>query len=206
MNLKFFTSQFIESIDFKNQLERKDYYTSIIKKIIFEDLPTVVKLDYPSVLFQLVRYIAQQPGEVINNIHLSQDLNISNKTLSFYLFYLEEVFLIKRFYNFSRNLISSEKRLKKYYLASPSFSYALVDFIDKGKLFENYFASLTQTGHFYHDQYNHEIDFVKLESNNSIIPCELKATEKIKDYDLRSLKIFMRRFKVKKGNSLLFWR
>jgi len=46
---------------------------------------------------------------------LAQELKISRQTLSNYLTYLEESFLIRKLYNFSRSKRKVERKLKKYY-------------------------------------------------------------------------------------------
>lgn len=195
----FLTSQFIESIYLSKTEDRKEYFQSIIKKIIYEDLPGFFSFDNPKILFSIVEYLAQYPGSIVNFINLSQDLKISNKTLSLYFSYLEDSFLIKKFYNFSKNLISSEKRLKKYYLASPSFSFSLVDFINKGSLFENYFASQTSSSYFWRDVYKNEVDFIEVDEKKDIVPVEVKYKKEINLNDIKNLLLFMKKYKIKKG-------
>jgi len=200
----FFTSQFIESIGLNNQDEKKDYFTSIIKKIVFEDLPSIFSFDSPTILFKIVQHLAQHPGAIVNLVNLSQDLKVSNKTLSLYLSYLEDAFLIKKFYNFSRSLTSSEKRLKKYYLASPSFSFALTDFLEPSCLFENYFASLTDASYFWRNPYKNEVDFIEIDGKNQIIPIEIKFEKEIKEKELNNLILFMKKYQT--GQGKVFYR
>jgi len=194
----FLQSQFIESISLKIQ-EKKEYFSSIIRKIIYEDLPSIFQFDNPHLLFRLCQYIAQKPGCLINNIHLSQEFGISNKTIALYLSYLEEAFLIKKLYNFSTNIISSEKRLKKYYLASPSFSSALVDFSEQGALFENYISSVSDYKYFFRDVYGNEVDFVSIGKNGTIIPVEAKYTKDVKKEDIKNIVLFLKKFHQQKG-------
>lgn len=193
----FLTSQFIESIYLKIN-ERKEYFQSIIKKIIFEDLPNLFSFDNPQILFSIIKFLASYPGAIVNFINLSSDLKISNKTLSLYFSYLEEAFLIRKFYNFSKNLISSEKRLKKYYLSSPSFSFCLADFVSKGNLFENYFASQAKSFYFWRDAYKREVDFIEIGGKN-ILPIEVKYQSEIKLSDLKNLFAFMKKYQLKEG-------
>jgi len=195
----FLNSQFIESIYLSKIQERKEYFRSIVKKIIYEDLPGVFSFDNPQILFSIVEYLAQYPGAVINFINLSRDLKISNKTLSLYFSYLEDSFLIKKLYNFSRNLISSEKKLKKYYLASPSFSFSLVDFVSNGNLFENYFASQTSSSYFWRDVYKNEVDFIAVDKQKNIVPMEVKYKTEINSTDIKNLLLFMKKYQVRKG-------
>ena len=192
-------SQFIETIKMNSIEEKKYYLNSILKKIIFEDLPTIFSFDNPQILYQITQYIGQNPGAVINNLHLAQELQISNKTIALYLSYLEDSLLIKKLYNFSRNLITSERKLKKYYLASPSLSLSLVDFVDQGKIFENYLISLSDWRYFYRDPSKHEVDFISLDENNNILPIEAKFKKEIRKEEFKSLVIFMKRYQLNQG-------
>lgn len=194
----FLESQFIESIFIKNKDERREYLISIIKKIIFEDIPQTFSVDNPEILWMIVKIIAQNPGMLVDYQSLSKEIGISNKTLSNYLFYLEESFLLRKIYNFSRNLITSEKKLKKFYLTSPSFSWALTDFAEKGRLAENLVISLKDYRFFWRDVYKHEVDFVEV-NNEAIVPIEVKYRNEVLANELKNLSFFAKRFSVKKG-------
>ncbi len=195
----YFGSQFIDAIGFKTAEEKKQYCVSIIKKIVFEDLPTAFPLDNPDILYRMVNYIAQKPGCVIDNIHLAEEVGISAKTVKLYLSYLENSFLIKKLYNFSTNLISSEKRSKKYYLASSSFSLALTDFLDRGALFENYISSLANPSYFWRDPAHHEVDFVFVDDKKNILPVEAKFTNNLKNEHFKNLLLFMKKYSLAEG-------
>ena len=199
----FLKSQFIESVFLKEISEKKEYFISIIKKIVFEDIPQIFPVEHPEVLWQIVKIIGQNPGILIDYQNLSKEIGISNKTLSSYLFYLEEAFLVKKIYNFSRNLITSEKKLKKFYLTSPSLSLAFSDFIEKGKLVENLLISLKNYKFFWRDAYQHEIDFINIE-NKKIIPIEVKYKKEIDKKDLKSLVIFSKKYQTKRA--IIFWK
>jgi len=187
-------SQFIEAVNMEKASDRKVYLVSIIRKIIFEDVPRSFPVDNPEILWRIAGIIGQNPGMCINYQSLAGDLGISNKTVSLYLFYLEEAFLVKKLFNFSRNMLTSEKKLKKFYLASPSFSWAVSEFSEKGKLAENLIASLKDYRFFWRDPYKHEIDFV--DTRSGITPVEVKYKNEVRDRELKSLVIFSRRFKA----------
>jgi len=191
----FLESQLIESIFLKRPNEKREYFTSIVKKIIFEDIPQAFPVDNPEILWRITKIIGQYPGMLIDYQNLSQKIGISNKTLSSYLFYLEESFLVKKIYNFSRNLLTSEKKLKKFYLASPSLSWALSDFVEKGKLVENLVLSLGDYKFFWRDSYQHEVDFIKIE-DSKIIPVEVKSQKEVQKKDLKNLIIFAKKFET----------
>lgn len=195
----YFQSQFIECIGMKETSERKEYLVRIIKKIVFEDLPSIFKFDNPQILYRLATYIGQKPGCIINNVHLASEFQINNKTVSLYLSYLEQSMLVNKYYNFTKNLISSEKRLKKYYLASPSLSFALVDFVNSPQLFENIFASLNKPMYFFRDHYDREIDFIIIKDYDKIIPVEVKYKDEISNNDLNNLEYFLNKYKLSRG-------
>lgn len=194
----YLTNQFIESISFPDINSKKDYYVGIIKKIIFEDIPAIFSVDNVEALWQIARMIAQKPGMYIDYQSLANALGLSNKTTSNYLYYLEESFLVKKLYNFSRNRITSEKKLKRFYLASPSFSWALTDFLQTGLLVENLVPSLKNYQFFWRDPYQHEVDFVEIEQQ-AIIPIEIKYKENIQSKDINSLFLFSKKFGCRKA-------
>jgi hypothetical protein len=192
-------SQFIETIKMASFEEKRYYLNSIIKKIIFEDLTILFNINHPQILYQIVQYISQNPGGVVNNLHLASELKVSNKTIGLYLSYLEDSLLIKKLYNFSRNFFTSQRKLKKYYLASPSLSLALTEFIDQGKIFENYFISQNDWQYFFRDPAKHEVDFVVVDKNKKILPIEIKFKKEIKKEDLKNLIIFMKKYQLNKA-------
>lgn len=193
----FLQSQFVESVGMEME-ERKEYFISIAKKIVFEDIPQIFPIDNPEILWRLVKIIGQNPGIFINYSDLSCEIGVSNKTLSNYLFYLEESFLVKKIYNFSRNLLTSEKKLKRFYLASPSFSWAISDFMETGKLAENFAISIKDYKFFWRDAYKHEVDFIDVK-NNDIIPVEIKYRNQSSGKDFKNLILFSNKFKNKKA-------
>jgi len=195
----FLNNQFIESLDLNDLNQKRDYYIGIMRKIIFEDIPSIFSVNNPEILWQIIRIIAQKPGLFIDYQNLANDIGLSNKTISSYLYYLEESFLVKKLYNFSRNRITSEKKLKRYYLASPSFSWALTEFVDIGRMVENLAASLKDYHFFWRDSYQHEVDFIQIEKNNSIIPIEIKYKKQIQPKELKNILLFAKKFDCKKA-------
>ncbi len=196
----FLESQFVETVFFETKQERRDYLISIMKKIIFEDITQIFSINNPEILWRIIKNIAARPGLLIDYNELSKEFEVSSKTISAYMYYLEEAFLIKKVYNFSKNLITSEKKLKKYYLASPSFSWALNnDFVDNiGKLVENYVISSKDYIFFWRDAYQHEVDFIDV-VNDKIIPIEIKYKKEIILKEIKSLSIFANKFNVSKA-------
>ncbi len=190
----FLNNQFIESLSIPDLHAKRDYYVTIMRKIIFEDIPSTFSVSNPEILWQIMRIIAQKPGIIIDYQNIANDLGVSNKTISSYFYFLEEAFLIKKMYNFSRNLISSEKKLKRFYLSSPSFSWALTDFHEIGHLIENLAVSLKNYQFFWRDAYHHEVDFIDIQNESDIVPIEFKYSDSISSKDLRNIFLFANKF------------
>ena len=109
-----------------------------------------------------------------------------------YLEYLEESFLIKKLYNYSRNARKTQRRLKKYYstLINP-----LLIKNDFGKIFEQALVIQLDTEFFWRDSYKNEVDVVQLDP---LIAIEIKSGD-VKERDLNSLKRFIKKFKPKEA-------
>jgi len=100
--------QFIEIV---NESEEKinQYVKSMIEKIIYLDIPSIFPIEQEDLLLKILKIVASNPGLLSDYESLSKELGISRITLSNYFYYLEEAFLIKKLYNFSRNMLISEK-------------------------------------------------------------------------------------------------
>ena len=190
--------QFIESLSLPDDTTKREFYTSIMRKIVFEDIPAVFSANYPEIIWQIVQIVGQMPGMLVDYQSLANDLGVSKATISNYVFFLEESYLLRKLYNFSRSLITSEKKLKRSYLASASFSWALAPFQDTGRLVENAYASLHDCRFFWRDPFGHEIDFVEVEGGE-VIPVEVKYKDRLLQKDLRNLRAFCRKFGVKRA-------
>ncbi len=196
---RFLSRQFIETINMERAENRREYYLSIVRKIAFEDIPMVFSVEYPELLFRMTKIIASHPGIRIDFQSLARELGISNKTASTYVEYLTESFILKRLYNFSRNLITSEKKLKKFYLASPSFSWALSPNAKIGQLVENAVISVNDYRFFWRDSAGHEVDFIRVTDDGKIVPIEVKYKSELAGTDFRNLRLFCRRFGLENG-------
>jgi len=196
---KFMRSQLIETINLDPDL-RKEYYKSIVKKITYEDIPSLFPVDYPDLLYKIVKIICDRPGMLVDYTGLANDLGVSNKTISTYLNYLTDSFLLRKIYNFSGNLLTSEKKLKKFYPISPSFSWALGENISHGSLVENTVLSVNNFKYFWRDAYKREVDFVYVDGKP--LPIEVKYKEQIDKRDLKGIIAFSKKFKVKSAKVL----
>ncbi len=192
----FLKRPYIEIIEFPED-EIRLYIKNLIEKIIFVDIPSIFPVDEISLIERLFKIIAERPGILLNYNELSKELGYHRVTISNYLDYLEKGFLIRKIYNFSKNLITSEKKMKKFYPYSPVFCSYLVKEVPLSLLVENLIISALDVKYFWRDSFSHEVDAVL--SNKKIILLEIKFKNKILDKDLKGLKYFLKKFKLKKG-------
>jgi predicted AAA+ superfamily ATPase len=191
------TGGFPELIYEKDNLVIKKYVKElVIDKIVYIDIPEVFKIDEPALLQSLISIISSSPGMIVDYESIANDLKRNRKTISNYLFYLEEAFLIKKVYNFSKNKLTSEKKSKKFYPATTSLAF-LYD-SDYGKMIESLVLQNFNYKFFYRKA-EKEVDFVEVSNEKNILPIEIKARKSIDKEMKKSLLDFMKKFKVKEG-------
>ncbi len=194
----YLSRQFVETVNFSEDILIKKYVTGIMKKIIYEDIPAAFPVDNPEILYAIVNIIAEHPGMYLHYDNLANDLKISAKTLSRYISILEQAYLVNILYNYSANHLTSEKKMKRIYLSSSSFCTALHDFNQVGLLVENAVISLKSYKFFWRDVYKHEVDFIDI-ANKEVIPVEIKYRSKVRKEDYNNLYLFTKKFNLKKA-------
>lgn len=196
------TSGYIEMIDEKNpEIIRRYFRESILERVVYRDIPEQFTIREPALIFKILRILASQPGMLVEYKSLANDLNKDQRTITNYFEYLKWSFLVRALYFFSSNLLTSEKKRKKYYLAHPAFCSALVDEPSdelKGRLVENLFISVLKARFFYHSTTKEEVDII-LPIKNTLLPIEVKYRGRIQKKDMSGLRSFMSRYKIDKG-------
>ena len=191
-------SGFPEIINQNQDIIKKYIKEIVIEKIIYKDIPLIFPVKEPAIMESLFRTILFNPGEIINIDNLADNLKVSRQTISVYLNFLEKSFLIKKIYNFSRNVRKTNRKLKKYY---PTI--LLPEIVNKpelfGKVFETSLILNLNAEYFWRDTYKNEIDIVIL-INDQILPIEIKLSK----IDCKALNIFMRKFRINKGIILTY--
>ena len=202
----YLSRQFIETVNISDNFFVQEYVLGIIKKIVYEDIPIIFPVDNPEILYAVVKIVAENPGIYLHYENLANDLKITSKTVSKYISILERAYIVKVLYNYSVNQLTSEKKLKRIYLSSSSFSPAvsgnMYDFQKAGLLVENALVSLRPWQFFWRDAYNHEVDFVELK-NKQVLPVKVKYKAKIRNRDLNNLYLFCKKFKIQKAVILI---
>lgn len=188
------TGGFPELVNEKNDEKIKAYLKEfVIDRLVYIDIPQVFKIEEPELLVKLLNIISSNPGAILDFNNLANDLDRNRKTIAAYLFYLEKAFLIKKLYNFSQNILTSEKKSKKFYPSSTAFGYFFN--IDISKMVENAIALFLDTKFFYR-KLDKEIDFIKVKDNH-LEAVEVKYKEKIKKEDFAGIKHFFNNFRKK---------
>jgi predicted AAA+ superfamily ATPase len=189
------TFGFPELVNIKEKDVIKKYVKeSIVEKVVYRDIPGLFKIKDISVIESLLNVIMEEPGQLIELSGLAKELKISRQTLSNYLMYLEESFLIKKLYNYSGSRRKTERKLKKYYPAVISADLLFrEDDLSKSRVFECLVVNQLNAEFFWRDPYKNEVDIVT--TNGEPVPIEVKYGK----MDFKGLLAFMKRFNVKEG-------
>ena len=187
---------FPELCGIKDKEKIKMYIKEGIRdKILYKDIPSIFKIKDISILNSILENITENPGQLIEILNFSREYKISRITMANYLRYLEDSFLIKKLYNFSKNKRKIERKLKKYYPTLISINLLFSeDSFSKSKVFENVIINQIKADFFWRDSYKDEVDMVLDEGK--IIPVEVKYGE-IKN--IKGLLKFMNLFAIEKG-------
>lgn len=173
---------------------RKYIQENIIEKVVYRDIQQLFNVRDISLVESLMNILIEEPGQLLQISDLAKELKISRQTLSNYLTYLEESFLVKKLYNFSRNRRKAERKLKKYYPAVISTNLLFKeDSQSKSKVFEWLAVNQLKAEFFWRDPYKNEVDVVK--ANQKILPIEIKYGKT----DDKGLIAFMEKFKADEG-------
>lgn len=173
---------------------RKYLRESIVEKVIFRDLPSLLGIKDVSVIESLLNILMEEPGQLTEISDLAGALRVSRKTLSNYLSYLEQSFLLRKLYNFSTGRRKVERKLRKYYpvIASVDLLFRGDD-LSRSRTFEWAMVNQLKAEFFWRDPYKNEVDIVLGE--RKLIPIEVKYGK----VDTSGLQAFMAKFKASKG-------
>ena len=106
---------FPEMIDSEPEVIKKYIREGVIDKILYHDMSEVFEIKNLIVIRKIFDIIYNNPGQIIELQQFAAEVGITRHLLSEYLEYLEESFLIKKLYNYSRNARKTQRRLNKYY-------------------------------------------------------------------------------------------
>lgn len=174
-----------------------------IKKIstnyLYKDIFILESIKRPKAFEDLLRMLAMQMGQSINISEIARSIGINRGTVEKYISLLEQSFVIKRVYPYSKNLRNEIKKSYKVYFLDQGVRNVLVDIIntdidnrnDKGVIFEGFvFNELLKKEqckifqndlYFWRTKQGLEIDFVEKEGQNLIaIECKYSGDDRYK--------------------------
>ena len=182
---------------------RKYFIDSILNRIIYQDITQSFRISEPEMLIKIFKIISSRPGSILNYQNLSMELGRDRRTIEKYINYLKYSMLINLIFNFSKNLSTSEKKLKKVYNINTTYSYLFSKETSNLNetlplIYETIIINNFDINFFFRTTSKKEVDFIKID-NNKIIPIELKYKERIKNDDLNGLIYFLDKFKLDEG-------
>ncbi|MBI5846480.1 MAG: ATP-binding protein [Nitrospirae bacterium] len=192
------TGGFIEALDMEEPVLRKYLKESLLERVIFVDIPQTFKLDLPDLLMKLLTITASRPGFYLDYKNLSNDLNIDQRTIANYISYLEYALFLQKLYNYSPNLLTSEKKVKRLYLCNTAFTLALNQQADLPAVLEQFFVNSLNAKFFLKTPQKEEIDIIHAH-DNIVLPVEIKIKAKIGRDDVKTLFKFLERNKLNKA-------
>ncbi|MBU0929882.1 MAG: ATP-binding protein [Nanoarchaeota archaeon] len=159
---------------------------------------------------KLIEFLAINHGQKIKYEDICQVSSLDYKEVLNYIEILEETFLIKIIRPFYKNKNKELIKVPKiYFMDSGVRNYFIKNFnesnlrSDFGHLFEGFVISeLIKEGKenikFWQNKNKQEVDLI-LEENKKIIPIEIKFKKNLKSDDEIGLKVFLEKYKLKKG-------
>jgi predicted AAA+ superfamily ATPase len=164
---------------------QKRLSTDIVNQGLYRDVVYVYQIKNPERLEQLLYFIAANNGQDFNFKTIADTLHCDNETVSKYLAYLEQAYLILIQHHFSRNAGKGIRKNKKLYihdngLANALLHYNEIDSTREGFLLENSCVQFVQnyanahgwkTG--YYRGENTEIDII-VDKHTRVQPIEVK--------------------------------
>ncbi len=182
---------------------RKYFIDSILNRIIYQDITQSFRISEPEMMIKIFKIISSRPGSILNYQNLSMELGRDRRTIEKYIDYLKYSMLINLIFNFSKNLSTSEKKLKKVYNINTTYSYLFSKEMSNLNetlpfIYETIIVNNFDINFFFRTTSKREVDFIKID-NNKIIPIELKYKERIRNDDLNGLIYFLDKFKLDEG-------
>ncbi len=173
-----------------SSIESKDYVTTIIKKIIFEDSEKYILDVDIDILLSILKVILKDPGQIINYNDLAKDFGTDRNKISKYIDYLVNSGLIRKVYNFSNNARKVEKSSKKFY----PYCTTLISFVtnnpNESKFIEADVAFQLNAEYFWNNRGVNEIDFISYDQITSKkIGVEVKYKNQITYKEIKNFKL-----------------
>lgn len=186
---------FPEALGMDEQRIGRYVRTVIVDKVIYRDIRDLGGVKDPAVLARLLEALTASPGSYVEYSSLAQQLGIDQRTVSKFVFLLRESFLVRELANYRKGRIAMLRKAKRAYPADNAFFHAFGISLDEhffGRAVETTVINALRGECFWKNTY--EVDLVK-----DGIPMEIKYQPRIVPADLKGVRSFMRKFKVREG-------
>lgn len=203
---RYLLRSFPETIGWEDEYRIKDYLrTTVIDKIIREDLPEKFRNINRDLLFTLLGIFYGEPGIYLDYDGLSKTLRISKRTLIKHIFYLEFSYLIRRIKNFRVSALAASRKMQRAYAGWWTLAYCHTD--NKDRIMENVVASSSDAKYYWRKN-DKEVDFLLLtdddEGKKNIVPVEVKNKKDIAKDDIKNLKYFLGKYDNAKEGIVIY--
>lgn len=99
---------------------------SVVDRMIFRDIPKTFKIKEPGMLFEILKIIASHPGQIFEYENIANSLSTTRQTVSNYVFYLKEAFLIRVIMNYTGSYFSGTRKARRVYLRDHGINNSLL--------------------------------------------------------------------------------
>jgi predicted AAA+ superfamily ATPase len=118
---------FPELIGEENIENARQCIASLLKKVIFEDIPRVFPIESPLQLNEILKLVAKRPGALVEYQSLASSLGMTRQTASKYVAALEEAFIVTILANYRRSALAVARKKKKAYLTAHAYVLPFVE-------------------------------------------------------------------------------
>lgn len=172
---------------------RQYIHDLVVKKIVYRDIPSIFEVRRPDILLGLFRYAGSTSSQLYDIQNLARHFGVHAETVANYLWYLQSAFLIRTAESWAASPAKRARRNKKLYITHPAIACALLGY-DRHQLIEPvlgpYVETLFAGQYFWRDKYKREVDVVR-ETQNGLLPIEIKYQAGITPSDTKNLRYFM---------------
>ena len=184
--------------------------TSIVERAVLRDLAQYYPIQNPKELLEILRILAWQSSSLMEINSLSETLNLNRNTVSNYLSYLENAFLLIFSYNYTKSRVKQVRSSKKAFLTDSGIMTTLTHSDmglfshpdELGRVIEtivrNHFIIGSQELFHWRDSRKNEVDIIYWDGR-TLFPIEVKSTDNIKTKDLAGIRLFMNKYNLERG-------
>ena len=187
---------FIETIGMEGELLKYFLNASIVDNVVMKDIPERYSISNPAALKEILRLICTHPGMLLSYENFADIFHVTRQTISKYIYYMADSFILSLKYNYSGSFAGSVRRLKRAYPAHPTLTSAFLSSDPPPQLFgrmvENYVLETLGYSYFYR-RGSKEIDAV-VRYGEGVVPVEVKYTTEPRRRDVGVVERFVERF------------